>query len=204
VRGVGEQVAMTESRAAGPRLPVTALAVVVVVVGIAIAWVAITRVTGSSAAPAVPQQPQPSGAAVQPGKEAAALATASAQVGFAVEAVGQLPDPQLHLFGVIVDPGPLPEVTLSYARTADASQATIRVIEQNQRAAHPANYTGTASDPNHRVDIGNPKAEVWSYDAWPNYGVYTVFIGQRTYFIEVHSGRLTTPQLKAMIAPWLE
>ena len=194
---------MTQFRAVSPRLRVAALAATVVVIGIAIAWVAVTRVTGSSAAPAVPQQPQPAGAAVQPGEEAAALATASAQVGFAVKAAGQLPDPQLHLFGVIVDPGPLPEVTLSYSRTADASQATIRVLEQNQRAAHPANYTGTASDPNHRVDIGNPKAEVWSYGEWPNYGVYTVFIGQRTYFIEVHSGKLTTPQLAAMIAPWL-
>ena len=62
---------------------------------------------------------------------------------------------------------------------------------------------GAAVGPNHRVDIGNAKAEVWSYDAWPNYGVYTVFVGQRTYFIEVHAGKLTTRQLAAMIAPWL-
>lgn len=155
----------------------------------------------SRAEPAQPDS-QLSYLVVPRGEDAAKLKQASDEAGFEARGVALPPGYLLETVRVVHPPvkGGLVEVTPVYVRRGPDGKPTgnVEVGEFNVRMAHPTNYV-EGHDRDVTLDLGLPGVEAWQ-SGGPGAYSYSIFIGQRSYFVMSRPGPLALPELKALAA----
>lgn len=142
----------------------------------------------------------------QVGSPEEAMRIASDKAGFPVYSPGFVPA-GLELQSINIEYGPedLPNrmtvVMLLYQSPKHGVSAvkTMAITQINVRTERPANYyEDPVLNTNERIDVNLPDAEVWR-SGYPPRLAYTVWVGDRTYYVVVEGQQPDTNELAAIV-----